>query len=124
MSIKNRKVLIVEDNELNMKLFNDLLVTIDCEVIQCLEPLAAFNLIQVNMPNLILMDIQLPKISGLDIIKWVKEDSSLSHIPIIAITAFALQEDKDKILALGCEGYMSKPISMQPFLDKVNEYLV
>ena len=76
------------------------------------------------MPNLILMDIQLPKISGLDIIKWVKEDSSLSHIPIIAITAFALQEDKDKILALGCEGYMSKPISMQPFLDKVNEYLV
>ncbi|MFQ3361525.1 MAG: response regulator [Alphaproteobacteria bacterium] len=124
MSIKNRKVLIVEDNELNMKLFNDLLITIDCEVIQCLDPLAALNLIQVNMPNLILMDIQLPKISGLDIIKWVKEDSSLSHIPIIAITAFALQEDKDKILALGCEGYMSKPISMQPFLDKVNEYLV
>ena len=123
MSIKNRKVLIVEDNELNMKLFNDLLITIDCEVIQCLDPLAALNLIQVNMPNLILMDIQLPKISGLDIIKWVKEDSSLSHIPIIAITAFALQEDKDKILALGCEGYMSKPISMQPFLDKVNEYL-
>jgi two-component system cell cycle response regulator DivK len=124
MSIKNRKVLIVEDNELNMKLFNDLLITIDCEVIQCLDPLAALNLIQVNMPNLILMDIQLPKISGLDIIKWVKEDSSLSHIPIIAITAFALQEDKDKILARGCEGYMSKPISMQPFLDKVNEYLV
>ena len=124
MSIKNRKVLIVEDNELNMKLFNDLLITIDCEVIQCLDPLAALNLIQVNMPNLILMDIQLPKISGLYIIKWVKEDSSLSHIPIIAITAFALQEDKDKILALGCEGYMSKPISMQPFLDKVNEYLV
>jgi two-component system cell cycle response regulator DivK len=124
MSIKNRKVLIVEDNELNMKLFNDLLITIDCEVIQCLDPLAALNLIQVNMPNLILMDIQLPKISGLDILKWVKEDSSLSHIPIIAITAFALQEDKDKILALGCEGYMSKPISMQPFLDKVNEYLV
>jgi two-component system, cell cycle response regulator DivK len=124
MPIKNRKVLIVEDNELNMKLFNDLLITIDCEVIQCLDPLAALNLIQVNMPNLILMDIQLPKISGLDIIKWVKEDSSLSHIPIIAITAFALKEDKDKILALGCEDYMSKPISMQPFLDKVNEYLV
>ena len=74
-------------------------------------------------PNLILMDIQLPRISGFDLIQWIKGDANISHIPIIAITAFAMEDDKEKILSLGCDGYMSKPISMDPFIENVNKFL-
>ena len=103
---KNRKVLIVEDNELNMKLFRDILESEDCMVIECFDPMFALEIISKERPNLILMDIQLPRISGLDLIKWIKGDANISYIPIIAITAFAMEDDKEKILSLGCEGYM------------------
>ena len=78
----------------------------------------AMDKISNELPNLILMDIQLPRISGYDLITWIKADANISHIPIIAITAFAMEDDKEKILALGCEEYMSKPISMDPFIRK------
>ena len=116
MEKKNRKVLIVEDNKLNMKLFREILIAENCEVIECADPMFAMDKISSELPNLILMDIQLPRISGYDLITWIKSDANISHIPIIAITAFAMEDDKEKILALGCEEYMSKPISMDPFI--------
>tara|TARA_S200000501_G_scaffold235379_1_gene220744 strand:- start:910 stop:1170 length:261 start_codon:yes stop_codon:yes gene_type:complete len=83
----------------------------------------AMDKVTSELPNLILMDIQLPRISGYDLITWIKSDAAISHIPIIAITAFAMEDDKEKILSLGCEEYMSKPISMDPFIKNVNRFL-
>ena len=123
MGKSNRKILIVEDNKLNMKLFKDILEAEDCIVIECFDPMFAMRIVEEELPNLILMDIQLPRISGYDLIQWIKADANISHIPIIAITAFAMEEDKEKILSLGCEGYMSKPISMDPFIANVNKFL-
>lgn len=123
MDKSNRKILIVEDNKLNMKLFKDILEAEDCIVIECFDPMFAMRIVEEEMPNLILMDIQLPRISGYDLIQWIKADANISHIPIIAITAFAMEDDKEKILSLGCEGYMSKPISMDPFIANVNKFL-
>ena len=123
MGKSNRKILIVEDNKLNMKLFKDILEAEDCIVIECFDPMFAMRIVEEEMPNLILMDIQLPRISGYDLIQWIKADANISHIPIIAITAFAMEDDKEKILSLGCEGYMSKPISMDPFIANVNKFL-
>ncbi|MAU87046.1 MAG: response regulator [Alphaproteobacteria bacterium] len=123
MDKSNRKILIVEDNKLNMKLFKDILEAEDCIVIECFDPMFAMRIVEEELPNLILMDIQLPRISGYDLIQWIKADANISHIPIIAITAFAMEDDKEKILSLGCEGYMSKPISMDPFIANVNKFL-
>ena len=123
MDKNNRKILIVEDNKLNMKLFKDILEAEDCYVIECFDPMFAMEIVSTELPNLILMDIQLPRISGYDLIQWIKSDSNISHIPIIAITAFAMKDDKEKILSLGCEGYISKPISMDPFIENVNKFL-
>ena len=123
MDKSNRKILIVEDNKLNMKLFKDIIEAEDCIVIECFDPMFAMRIVEEELPNLILMDIQLPRISGYDLIQWIKADANISHIPIIAITAFAMEDDKEKILSLGCEGYMSKPISMDPFIANVNKFL-
>ena len=123
MDKSNRKILIVEDNKLNMKLFKDILEAEDCIVIECFDPMFAMRIVEEELPNLILMDIQLPRISGYDLIQLIKADANISHIPIIAITAFAMEDDKEKILSLGCEGYMSKPISMDPFIANVNKFL-
>ena len=123
MDKSNRKILIVEDNKLNMKLFKDILEAEDCIVIECFDPMFAMRIVEEELPNLILMDIQLPRISGYDLIQWIKADANISQIPIIAITAFAMEDDKEKILSLGCEGYMSKPISMDPFIVNVNKFL-
>ena len=74
-------------------------------------------------PDLILMDIQLPEVSGLEVTRWIKEDAELRHIPVVAITAFAMKGDEEKILQGGCEAYLSKPISVAKFLETVNAFL-
>ena len=73
--------------------------------------------------DLILMDIQLPEISGLEVTKWLKDDEELSHIPVVAVTAFAMKGDEERIRSGGCEAYISKPISVMHFLDVVREHL-
>jgi two-component system, cell cycle response regulator DivK len=118
-----KKVLIVEDNELNMKLFNDLLEAHGIETIKTMSGLDAIELTRQHMPDLILMDIQLPEVSGLDVIKWIKSDDALKHIPIIAVTAFAMKGDEERIREGGCEAYLSKPISVAKFLETVKNYL-
>jgi two-component system, cell cycle response regulator DivK len=118
-----KTVLVVEDNELNMKLFHDLLEASGYDTIQTRSGLEAIDLARAHRPDLILMDIQLPEVSGLEVTKWIKEDDDLRAIPIIAVTAFAMKGDEDRIRQGGCEGYLSKPISVGKFIETVKAYL-
>ncbi len=118
-----KTVLIVEDNELNMKLFNDLLEAGGYRTLQTRNGFEAIDLARKHRPDLILMDIQLPEVSGLDVTRWIKEDDELKAIPIIAVTAFAMKGDEERIRAGGCEAYISKPISVTKFLETVRHYL-
>jgi len=118
-----KTVLIVEDNELNMKLFHDLLDAHGYSTLQTKDGMEALELARSHHPDLILMDIQLPEVSGLEVTKWIKEDDQLRDIPIIAVTAFAMKGDEEKIRDGGCEAYISKPISVTPFIQKVREFL-
>ncbi len=117
-----KTVLIVEDNELNMKLFNDLLEARGFRVLQTRSGHDVLNIARADRPDLILMDIQLPEISGLDVTRWLKDDESLKSIPVIAITAFAMKGDEDKIRNGGCDGYLSKPISIPTFLATIAKF--
>jgi two-component system cell cycle response regulator DivK len=118
-----KKVLIVEDNELNMKLFNDLLEANGYAVIQTRDGLSALDLARKHRPDLVIMDIQLPEVSGIEVTKWLKEDDELRHIPVIAVTAFAMKGDEQKIREGGCEAYISKPISVVSFLQTIDGFL-
>lgn len=119
----SKTVLIVEDNELNMKLFHDLLESQGYSTLQTREGMQALQLARAHRPDLILMDIQLPEISGLEVTKWIKEDDELNNIPVIAVTAFAMKGDEERIRQGGCEAYISKPISVSTFLDTVRRHL-
>jgi two-component system cell cycle response regulator DivK len=118
-----KTVLIVEDNELNMKLFNDLLEAYGHATLRTKSGVEAISLAREHRPDLILMDIQLPEVSGLEVTRWIKDDESLRDIPVIAITAFAMKGDEEKIRQGGCEAYLSKPISVAKFLETVNSFL-
>lgn len=119
----DKKVLIVEDNELNMKLFKDLLEAHGINSVQTSNGFEVLDLARAEKPDLILMDIQLPEVSGLEITKWLKDDDELKSIPVIAVTAFAMKGDEQKIRDGGCEDYLSKPISVMSFLETVNKHL-
>ncbi len=119
----SKTVMIVEDNELNMKLFHDLLESQGYSTIQTANGMEALELARTHHPDLILMDIQLPEVSGLMVTKWLKEDEELKDIPVIAVTAFAMKGDEERILAGGCEGYISKPISVPHFLETIASYI-
>jgi two-component system, cell cycle response regulator DivK len=118
-----RTVLIVEDNELNMKLFNDLLEAFGYATIQTRDGRSAVALTRQHRPDLIIMDIQLPEISGLDLTRQLKADVQLKGIPIVAVTAFAMRGDEERIRKEGCEAYLSKPISVQKFLETVRHFI-
>ena len=119
----SKRVLIVEDNDLNMKLFNDLLEAHGFQTLKARAGLEGLQLARDHHPDLILMDIQLPEVSGIDIIRLLKEDDSLRAIPVIAITAFAMKGDEERIRESGCEGYLSKPISVVKFIETVRRFI-
>jgi len=123
LQIMPKKVLIVEDNELNMKLFSDLLEAHGYETVGTNNGLNALDLAREHSPDLILMDIQLPEVSGLEVTKWLKDDDELSSIPVIAVTAFAMKGDEERIREGGCEAYMSKPISISVFIETIRGFL-
>ena len=118
-----RKVLIVEDNDLNMKLFNDLLEAHGYCTLQTKDGVEALRMARLHRPDLILMDIQLPEVSGLEITKRLKADEELRSIPVVAVTAFAMKGDEEKIRQGGCEGYIAKPISIAGFIKVVEHHL-
>ncbi len=123
LQVMPKKVLIVEDNELNMKLFNDLLEAHGYETLQTKDGFKALELAREHTPDLILMDIQLPEVSGLEVTKWLKDDDDLSAIPVVAVTAFAMKGDEERIREGGCEAYLSKPITVTTFIETVRSFL-
>ena len=114
------RVLIVEDNALNMRLFSDLLEATGYETYKCVDGAKAAGLALEHKPDLIVMDIQLPEVSGLDITRWLKDDDRTRHIPVLAVTAFALRTDEILVREAGCEAYLSKPIQIRSFLKTVD----
>jgi two-component system cell cycle response regulator DivK len=118
-----KTVLIVEDNELNMKLFNDLVETRGHRIVQTRSGIEAVDLARRHRPDLILMDIQLPEVSGLEVAQWLKDDEELKTIPVVAVTAFAMKGDEEKIRQGGCEAYLSKPISVAKFFETLDHFL-
>lgn len=118
------KVLIVEDNDLNLKLFYDLLKVKECEVIISKNGVDVENITLKEKPDLILMDIQLGGgISGIDLIRDLKKNKDTKQIPIIAITAFAMKTDEERILESGCDMYLSKPVSIETFFQAIDKFL-
>ena len=114
-----KSVLVVEDNELNMRLFCDLLDAFGYKTYQSRDGVDTLDLARKNKPDLIVMDIQLPEVSGLDITRWLKDDEELAKIPVLAVTAFAMRADEERVREAGCEGYLSKPIQIASFQKAV-----
>jgi two-component system cell cycle response regulator DivK len=122
MSPLDKTVLVVEDNDLNMKLFHDLLEMGGYNILEAKDGMEGWRMAREQRPDLILMDIQLPGVSGLEVAKWLKGDETLKSIPVIAITAFAMTGDEGKLLEGGCDAYISKPISLPDFLQTVERF--
>lgn len=118
-----KTVMVVEDNELNMKLFHDLLEAHGYRIVQTKDGMDVLRLAREHKPDLILMDIQLPEVSGLEVTRWIKEDEELRAIPVIAVTAFAMKGDEEKMRKGGCEAYIAKPISVASFLETVERFI-
>lgn len=123
MSTDQKTILVVEDNELNMKLFHDLLEVQGYRILQTASGDEAFRLAMDEQPDLILMDIQLPEKSGLDVTRELKAEPKVQNIPVVAVTAFAMRDDEERIRAAGCDDYLAKPISVTDFLEKVKRVL-
>ena len=117
-----KTVLVVEDNELNLKLLNDILEYHGYTVVTTRLGEPALELARQHSPNLILMDVQLPDISGMEAARRLKGDEQTRTIPIIAVTAFAMSGDEAKILASGCDAYVSKPFNVLEFLKIVERW--
>ncbi len=120
---RKKLVLIVEDNELNLKLFRDLLEANGYATLHTSNGFQVMDLARNNHPDVIIMDIQLPEVSGIEITGWLKADEDLKRIPVIAVTAFAMRGDEEKILAAGCDDYIAKPIAVHHFISTVKKHL-
>jgi len=118
-----KRILIVEDNELNMKLLHDILEAHGYAIITSREGGQGLALARETRPDLILMDLQLPDISGLDAVRQLKDDEATRDIPIVAVTAFAMVGDERKALMGGCDAYVAKPIALRDFLDMVERFI-
>jgi two-component system cell cycle response regulator DivK len=118
-----KRVLIVEDNPLNMKLFSAMIAAQGYEVLQAMDGRLGLEIAQQQHPDLIIMDIQLPGLSGLQVTEAIKAHETTRDIAIIATTAFALRGDEEKIMASGCNAYMAKPIAISQFLELVESFL-
>jgi two-component system, cell cycle response regulator DivK len=118
-----QKILVVEDNELNLRLFCDILRVHGYEAEPVRDGREAVERARAFAPDLVIMDIQMPHISGLEIIEQLKGDETLRTIPIMAVTAYAAKGDEDRIRDAGAEGYVSKPISVIRFVEAVRALL-
>lgn len=120
---KTKTIIIVEDNALNMKMFDDLLLNNGYETIPMGDGSTLIETARERHPDLIIMDIQLPDRSGLELTRLLKDDRQLKTIPVIAVTAFAMPADRARILKFGCDDYISKPISPVGFLKAIAKHL-
>ena len=115
--------MVVEDNDLNRKLFCDVLKANGFDVEPVADGESVLSTARATAPDLIIMDIQLPGISGVDLIQQAQQDASLRAIPVLAVTAFAAKGDEERIRAAGASGYLSKPVSIMPFMNAVKDLL-
>jgi two-component system cell cycle response regulator DivK len=120
---KLAKILIVEDNALNIKLFCDLLAAHGHEPEAVTDSRTALDRARAFSPDLVITDIQLPHVSGLDLIRMIRNDDKLRHIPIMAVTAYSARGDEERIRAAGAQAYVSKPISVVKFAQTVDQLL-
>ena len=118
-----KRILVVEDNDLNRKLFCDVLQASGFAVEPVADGAEAIERAKAFFPNLVIMDIQLQDISGLDLIAGLKRDSALRDIPVLAVTAYAGKGDEERIRQVGAEGYLAKPVSITPFMNAVRGLL-
>ena len=123
MNTSDKVVLVVEDNPINMRLFHALLEAHGYNVLQATNGMDGWLMAEEHRPYVILMDMQLPDISGIEVVKWLKEDETLKSIPVVAITAFAMKGDEKKCLQNGCDGFISKPISVSNFIQTVERFV-
>jgi len=119
----HKTIMIVEDNYLNLKLYQDLLNAKGYGVLHASEPKKVLEMTREANPDLILMDVRLPEVSGLDITRWLKQDETLKTIPVIAVTAFAMKGDEESNRECGCDAYIAVPISVVQFLETVDRFL-
>ncbi len=115
-----KRIIVVEDNDLNRKLFCDVLKVNGFDVVPIADGNGVVDTARKFAPNLVIMDIQLPEISGLDLIAAIKGDSALESVPVLAVTAYAGKGDEERIMNAGAEAYLAKPVSIGPFMNAVN----
>lgn len=121
--MSNTRILVVEDNRDNMTLIVDVLSSLDYDVLQAMDGEQGVEITKAEQPDLILMDLSLPRMDGWTATRLIKADSDLAHIPIIALTAHAMVGDKERALEAGCDDYLSKPINLQDLAKKLTEYV-
>ena len=118
-----KRILVVEDTEDNRRIIRDLLTSVGYEMIEALDGAAGVAMAAEHKPDLILMDMQLPVLDGYEATRRIKADPALAHIPVIAVTSYALSGDEAKTKAAGCNAYVAKPFSPRQLLAKVREFL-
>ena len=116
-------ILIVEDNPRNLKLVRDILGFAGYRTLEAQNAEEGLDLADRHLPDLILMDVQLPGMDGDEALRRLRESARTRDIPVIALTAFAMQNDRDRLLAEGFQGYMVKPISVPDFADQVGQFI-
>lgn len=122
-SVSSELILLVEDNEVNRRLVNVLLRSRNYRVVEAASAAEALHILRTERPDLILMDIQLPDDDGLDVTRMIKADPATHDIPVVAVTSYAMKGDREKALAVGCVGYITKPIDKATFLDDIGAFL-
>jgi len=118
-----RRILVVEDNKDNMTLITDVLSSLDYEVISAKDGEEGLQVAKAEKPDLILMDLSLPRMDGWTATRQLKADTELAHIPVIALTAHAMIGDRERALAAGCDDYISKPINIRELAGKLTQLL-
>ena len=119
----NRRILVVEDQEDNRRIMRDLLTAAGFEVIEAVDGDKGLSVASAELPDLILMDLQLPVLDGLEATRRIKSNPATSHIPVIAVTSYAMSGDNQTALAAGCDAYFAKPVSPRALLAKIREHL-
>lgn len=119
----NKRILLIEDNDNNRYLFSYLLNSRGWEVLHAADGVSGLRLAGESDPALILLDIQLPVMDGHEVARRIKSNPALAAIPIMAVTSYAMQGDRDAAIAAGCQGYMEKPIDPDTFVDEVEALL-
>ena len=118
-----RTILIVEDEPRNLKLLRDLLQRFGYETMEATDGEQGVELARAKIPNLILMDIMMPKMDGLEATRIIKADTNTKHIPIIALTSYAMKGDRERTIEAGCDGYIAKPVDIQEVLKAIEHLL-